>query len=129
MGEVPELGTYVSQDNHFKIQIDSANGSTGQLTGIYASNNSPEGGDLTQKGQIGSFGWVYSQTQGKSGVAPFVITINGSSRPDGFPYCVIDNWTGAYRPDNTLLLAGARSHVNSKGVVEVTSLGTMTFKR
>ncbi len=127
MSNVPQLGTYLSQDGHIKIQIESANPSNGQITGIYATNDSPQG-PFSNSGVVGSYSWV-SNSQGQAGNAPFCISFNGSVRPDGFPYCIIDHWNGAYQTDNTLLLAGTRSYVNNKGVVQVTSLGTQKFSR
>lgn len=41
-------------------------------------------------------------------------------------------WTacpGSIRRGEALSATGARSHVNSKGAVKVTSLGTLTFKK
>jgi hypothetical protein len=127
MSNVPQLGTYLSQDGHIKIQIESANPSNGQMTGIYATNEGPEG-PFTSSGAIGIYAWVANQ-QGQAGAAPFNIRFTGSVRPDKFPYCIVDSWNGAYQTDNTLLLAGTRAYVNNKGVVQVTSLGTQKFSR
>lgn len=127
MSTVPQTGTYLSQDGHVKIQIESADSSNGQITGIYATNESQEG-PFTDKGSIGVYAWV-ANAQGKAGGAPFCIRFTGSHRPDKFPYCIVDTWNGAYQTDNTMLLAGTRSYVNNKGVVQVTFLGTQTFKK
>jgi hypothetical protein len=127
MSTVPQLGTYLSQDGHVKIQIDGANPSNGQITGIYATNESPEG-PLTVKGAIGIYEWVANQ-QGQAGAAPFCIRFTASIRPDKFPYCIVDTWNGAYQTDNTLLLAGTRAYVNNKGVVQISFLGTQTFRK
>ena len=35
----------------------------------------------------------------------------------------------AYLDDDTMLLSGTRAYVNNKGVVQVTFLGTQTFKK
>lgn len=128
MANVPQLGTYVSEDNNFKVQINSANSSNGQINAVYETNYSPEG-PFKVEGQIGNYSWVYSDEQGKDGVAPFSIRFTASIRPSGRPYCIYDTWTGAYQVDNTLLMEGARSYVNSKGVVETMSLGTLTFSQ
>ena len=127
MSNVPQLGTYLSQDGHIKIQIESADSSNGQITGIYATNESPEG-PFTSQGTIGHYAWV-ANAQGQAGQAPFCISFTGSVRPDKFPYCIVDSWNGAYQTNNTMLLAGTRAYVNNKGVVQVTSLGTQTFKK
>jgi hypothetical protein len=127
MSSVPQLGTYLSQDGHVKIQIESADPSNGQITGIYATNESPEG-PFTEKGSIGQYAWVSNQ-QGQSGQAPFCIRFIGSVRPEGRPYCIVDTWNGAYQTDNTMLLAGTRAYVNNKGVIQVSFLGTQTFKK
>lgn len=128
MATVPQTGTYLSQDNKFKIQINSANPSNGVINALYATNDSPEG-PFNTSGDIGHYSWVYSEKQGKNGVAPFVIRFTAGVRPEKWPYCIDDTWTGSYQEDNTLLMDGARSYVNSKGVVQVTSLGTMKFSR
>lgn len=127
MSTVPQTGTYLSQDGHVKIQIDSANPSNGQITGLYATNDSPEG-PFTEKGSIGLYAWV-ANSQGQSGAAPFCIRFTASVRPDKFPYCIVDSWNGAYQKDDTMLLSGTRAYVNNKGVVQVTFLGTQTFKK
>jgi hypothetical protein len=128
MSNVPQTGTYVSEDNNFKVQINSADASNGQIDALYATNYSPQG-PFTSQGAIGHFDWVYSDQQGKDGVAPFSIRFVGSVRPDKRPYCIVDSWNGAYQTDNTLLLEGCRSYVNSKGVVQATSLGTLKFSK
>jgi hypothetical protein len=122
---VPLLGTYQSPDKHFKIQIDGANASDGQITGLYATNESPVG-LFTSQGTIGHYAWV-ANAQGKAGQPPFNINFTGSARPDGFPYCIIDMWNGAYQTDNSMLLAGTRAYVNNQGVVQVVSLGIQKF--
>jgi len=122
---VPVLGTYLSADNHFKIQITNANPSNGQIDGVYATNESPQG-PFTSQGTVGHYAWVANQ-QGQSGQAPFCINFTGSVRPNGFPYCIIDMWNGAYQTDNTMLLAGTRAYVNNQGQVQVVSLGTQKF--
>jgi hypothetical protein len=128
MANVPQVGTYVSEGTNFKIQITSANPANGQIDAVYETNYSPEG-PFTVTGQIGQYSWVYSESQGKDGVAPFSIRFAAGIRPDGRPYSIYDTWTGAYQVDNTLLMEGARSYVNSKGVVQTMSLGTLTFSQ
>lgn len=126
MATVPHLGTYLSSDNNYKIQINTANPSNGQITGAYEAKSSPEGSFIDQTAP-GTYAWVFSDQQGKDGVAPFNIRIVGSIRPDKRAYCIVDTWNGAYQTDNTLLMNGSRAYVNSKGVVQVTSLGTLKF--
>ncbi|HVR99583.1 MAG TPA: hypothetical protein VMW27_23365 [Thermoanaerobaculia bacterium] len=128
MSNVPQLGTYVSEDTNFAIKIDSANPSNGQIDGSYKASYSPEG-PFSAQGSIGTYAWVFSDSQGKDGVAPFSLRVSGSIRPNKNPYCIMDTWTGAYRADNTLLMEGSRSYVNSKGSVQTASLGTLTFKK
>lgn len=124
---VPVLGTYVSADKNFTIQILSANSSNGVITALYKAGYSPVG-PLSVQGDIGHYGWVFSKSQGRDGVAPFSINFSAGVRPEpGRPYCISDTWNGAYLADNTLLLEGTRSYVNSDGVVSVGSLGTMKF--
>lgn len=122
---VPNLGTYVSEDNNFKIAITAANPANGQIQAVYEAGYSPEG-PFTSEGQIGNYAWVTNKVGG-AGTAPFCIRFTGFDRPDGWPYCIYDSWTGAYLPDNTMLLEGVRSYVNADGEVRVLSLGTLTF--
>ena len=126
MANVPQLATYLSEDNNFKIQIKSANSTTGEISAAYETRFSPQGAFIDPAAQ-GHYAWVFSDQQGKDGVAPFNIRIIGSVRPDKRPYCIVDTWNGAYQTDNSLLLQGSRAYVNSKGVVQVTSLGTFRF--
>ena len=126
MANVPQLTTYVSEDNNYKIQIKSADASNGAISAAYETKFSPQGA-FTDPAAVGTYAWVFSDQQGKDGVAPFDIRIAGSVRPDKRPYCIVDTWNGAYQTDNTLLMSGSRAYVNSKGVVQVTSLGTMRF--
>jgi hypothetical protein len=126
MSNVPQIATYMSENRAFKIQIKSANATTGEISAAYETTYSPQGSFIDQTA-LGHYAWVFSDQQGKDGVAPFNIRIIGSVRPDKRPYCIVDTWNGAYLTDNTLLLEGSRSYVNSKGVVQVTSLGTMKF--
>jgi hypothetical protein len=129
MSNVPQLGVYQSDDNkNFKIEITAADPSNGQIQCSYSTTYSPEG-PFTDKAAIGHYAWVFSDQQGKDGVAPFNIRIIGSIRPDKRPYCIVDTWNGAYQTDNTLLMEGSRAYVNSKGVIQVGSLGTLRFKR
>jgi len=126
--EKPKLGIYASEDNNFMVQIDKANSKNGQINGVYKTNYSPEG-PFTVKGQIGEFSWVNSERQGKEGVAPFSIRF-ASDRPEpGRSYCIYDTWTGVYQVNDTLLMEGSRSYVNSKGIVQTMKLGTLTFSQ
>ena len=126
MASVPHLTTYTSEDKNFKIQIKSADPSNGAITAAYETTYSPQG-PFTDPSAPGTYAWVFSDQQGKDGVAPFNIRIAGSIRPDKRPYCIVDTWNGAYQTDNTLLMSGSCSYVNSKGVVQVTNLGTFRF--
>lgn len=126
MSNVPKHGTYLSEDGNFKLQITSANSSNGQIGGTYAAQYSPEGPLHVESANIAGYSWVSNQ-EGKSGNAPFSISISASVRPEGRPYSIYDRWAGAYRTDNTLLMDGSRSYVNDKGVVKVVSLGTLAF--
>lgn len=128
MSNVPQVGTYVSEDTNFTLQIDSANSSNGQINGSYKASYSPEG-PLSVQGAIATYAWVFSDSQGRGDVAPFSLRISATIRPDQRPYCIMDTWAGAYRVDNTLLMEGSRSYVNSKGTVQTASLGTLTFKK
>lgn len=49
------------------------------------------------------------------------------NRPVNRPYCILDNWTGAYKKDNTLFMEGVRSFVNESGEFETRNLGTFKF--
>lgn len=126
MSNVPTIGTYKSADKNFTLKISSANSSNGVITGVYSSNYSPIGA-FSVEGNVGTYGWVFSKGQGKDGVAPFNLSFGGAQRPDQRPYNIVDNWNGAFLTDNTILAEGTRSFVNSDGVVEVGSLGTMRF--
>ena len=123
---VPKLGTYVSEDNNFKIQITSVDAWNGKIQAIYETNYSPVGG-FSQEGLIGGFSWVFSNQQRKDGVAPFFISFSAGQRPNDRSYNIHDSWTGAYQVNDTLLMDGARSYINNEGVVRVMSLGTLTF--
>ncbi|MCX7289575.1 hypothetical protein [Janthinobacterium sp.] len=126
MSNVPVLGNYVSEDKNFTFKISSADSSNGAISGVYNASYSPVG-PLTSEGNIGHYSWVFNKSQGKDGVAPFVISFGGSARPDGRPYCISDAWNGAYQTDNSILAEGVRSFVNQDGVVQVRSLGTLRF--
>ncbi|AMP03558.1 hypothetical protein [Collimonas pratensis] len=126
MSNVPAIGTYTSADKNFTLKISSANPSNGVITGVYSANYSPIGA-FSVEGNVGNYGWVFSKSQGKDGVAPFNLSFGGAQRPDQRPYNIVDNWNGAYLTDNTILVEGTRSFVNSDGVVEVGSLGTLRF--
>ncbi|AIY42883.1 hypothetical protein LT85_3725 [Collimonas arenae] len=126
MSNVPAIGTYKSADKNFTLKISSANPSNGVITGVYSSNYGPIGA-FSVEGNVGTYGWVFNKGQGKDGVAPFNLSFGGAQRPDQRPYNIVDNWNGAYLTDNTILVEGTRSFVNSDGVVEVGSLGTMRF--
>ncbi|MFM2341395.1 MAG: hypothetical protein RLZZ592_1048 [Pseudomonadota bacterium] len=123
---VPILGLYTSEDKVFSITLLGANASNGVITAEYKAGYSPVG-PLTLKGDIGNYGWVLNKSQGRDGVAPFVISFGGNWRPEPRIYCIYDRWTGAYQTDNKLLMEGSRVYVNQDGVVQVTSLGTHTF--
>lgn len=123
---VPELGKYIAEGGNYSIEITSANSSNGQIEGTYHTNFS-QAGELNVTGKIGQYHWVYSNSQGKDGVAPFGIRFQIAVRPDKRAYNIFDNWTGAYQINNTLLMSGVRSYVNNKGTVEVISLGTKKF--
>ncbi|HEW97148.1 MAG: hypothetical protein DRR16_21080 [Candidatus Parabeggiatoa sp. nov. 3] len=120
--KVPQFGKYVAEGGNYSIEITSTNSSIGQITAEYNASYSPAG-PLSVKGDIGQYSWV------KYNVAPFGIRFGMKVRPSGWPYIIFDNWTGAYQVDNTLLLSGVRSYVNSDGVIEVRTLGTKTFSK
>lgn len=126
MSSVPKYATYISEDKNFQIKIESADPSHGKITATYNAEYSPVG-PISQSGVIGYYSWVKNDSKGKDGVAPFNIRITVSKRPESRDYCIYDNWTGAYCVDNTLLMEGVRSYVNSKGEVKVYSLGTLSF--
>lgn len=126
---VPQLGTYLSEDGNFKLEITSANPSNGQIGGTYETQYSPEGGFKVTNDSIAQYSWVFNDKQGKDGVAPFSLSIQANVRPEGRPYSIYDRWAGAYQTDNSLLMEGSRSYVNSKGVVEAMSLGTLRFTK
>jgi len=128
MGEF-EYGTYKSEDKNFTINIIKARAKDGVIEAEYKTNYSPMG-PFTVKGNIGKFSWVYSEERGKQGVAPFNIRFMASDRPEpGRSYCIYDTWTGAYTVDHRLVMEGARSYVNSTGIVETKNLGTLTFSK
>jgi len=127
MANVPQLGTYVSEDNNFVIQIISANASNGVINAQYKASYSPQG-PISVSGDIGSYAWV-TNSQGQTGVAPFHIAFSASVRPEKWPYCTCDMWNGAYQVDNTLLMDGTRSYVDNKGVIKVQTLGTLKFSQ
>lgn len=123
---VPKIGTYLSADGNFKIAITAADPSNGQIQAIYETNYSPIGG-FKVEGQIGNYAWVSSAGHPGGGTAPFSIRFSAGQRPDGRPYAIQDSWTGAYQIGDALLMDGSRSYVNEQGVIEVVSLGTVTF--
>lgn len=127
--EVPELTTYATKDGSFAIKITGSNGSTGALTGEYKAKVSPEDAFSGPQPWTGGFGWVHSDKMGRDDVAPFPLHILVVKGADKFRYCVTDNWTGVYQENNSLLLSGSRSYVNSKGNVTVESLNTQTFQK
>ncbi|NEO81547.1 MAG: hypothetical protein F6J99_37150 [Moorea sp. SIO4G3] len=127
--KLPELGTYVSEDNNFTIEIIDTDSRIGQITGVYRTTYSPVG-SFTKSGNIGSFSWVTNQEKGRCcDTAPFSIGFTVIERPSGWPYAIRDTWAGAYQENNSLLMGGVRSYVNDEAVVEVSSLGTLTFSK
>ena len=125
---VPQYGKYVAEGENYSITITSANSTTGQITAEYKANNS-QVGPLNVSGNIGKYSWVYSNSQGTDGVAPFGIRFQMPVNPSGYPYNICDSWTGAYQVDNSLLMSGVRSYINNDGIVEVRSLGTKKFSK
>mgnify|MGYP003571930748 FL=1 len=125
---VPQVGKYVSEDNNFSINIMSTDSWKGVINAVYNATYGPEG-PITVSGNIGGYSWVYNESQRKDGVAPFSIRFTANLRPKNRFYSIYDTWTGAYQANNTLLMSGVRSYVNSKGTVQVRSLGTMTFAK
>lgn len=123
---VPSLKTYTSKDGNFSIKIKTSNGSTGQVTCDYVAKTSPEG-QINDTQSIGGFGWVHNDALRRNDVAPFPIQVSGSKRGDQFSYAIVDSWNGAYQPNDTLLMTGSRSYVNSKGLIKVEDLGSQTF--
>lgn len=123
---VPFTGTYKSEDGVYKITISSVNSYHGIFSGKYESAKSPEGalniGDIT-----GSFRYVMSKSEGRDGVAPFIIGFSTTYRADGRVYAIRDAWEGVYQVGDTLLLTGSRAYVNDDGTTSSTSLGTKTF--
>jgi len=126
MAGVPVLGTYVSEDKCYSIKIASADASTGAIIGVYTASFSPAG-PLTAEGNIGGYSWVFSAAQGRDGVAPFTLRINGNWRPDDRSYALKETWIGAYLPDNSLKMEGSRVYVDKQGNVQVVSLGGRNF--
>lgn len=123
---VPYVGTYVADKGNYSIEIQSANPGNGEIMAVYVAKNC-QAGPIKVSGQIGNYSWVYNKQAGKDGVAPFGIRFAMSVRPKQREYNIYDTWTGAYQTDNNLLLSGARSYVDSEGVIKVKSLGTKTF--
>lgn len=127
--KLPELGTYVSENNKFKIEITETNSKIGQITAVYTTNCSPVG-SFSKSGNIGNFSWVTNKEKGRSyDTPPFSIGFTVVKRPSGFPYAIRDAWAGAYLDGNKIKMAGVRSYINGEGVVKVSSLGKLTFSK
>lgn len=138
---VPELGTYVSEDNNFEITIHQATPAQGVIKAQYTAHQSPQGpftegpwDDYECNGVRGRYFWVGKYGRNGIDVAPFCIRFEVTKRSPHrdrpkYPYCILDSWAGSYREDDTLLLGGVRSYVTDRDVIEVTSLGTLVFSR
>lgn len=123
---VPNIGTYTSDDGLYKVTIESVDGWTGKFSGKYKATTSPKGA-LNIESISGSFSWVARKSDGKDGVAPFVIGFAASQRSEGRTYVVKDVWEGAYQVNDTLLLTGSRAFVDQNGIAESITLGTKQF--
>ena len=122
---LPYHGTYTADDGVQKITISSTNSSNGQIKGSYESAYTPVG--PLSVSASGNFNWVNNKSLGRDGVAPFNIRFSALQRPDGRPYCIVDEWNGAYTTDNTMVLAGTRALVKEDGDIQAISLGTKVF--
>lgn len=125
MATLPIPGTYVSEDENFKVEIKSADPPSGVIEAVYEASYSPEG-SFRVGGPIGAYAWVHNE-QNVPGFAPFGIGFTAINRPGTMPYCIYDTWAGEYTKDNAILMTGVRSYVNNEGVVQTMSLGTLTF--
>ncbi len=120
MKVLPKIGKFVSEDRNFTIEITKADPKNSDLEVNYKANFSPKGA-FTQKAQKGHFYHV------RTGKAPFAMDVEVINRPEGHAYCILDNWTGVYKEDNTLWMEGARSFVNENGEIETLNLGRLKF--
>ena len=124
---LPLVGTYISEDQNFTLEITSTDSWTGTAKGTYKTSYSPVG-PFTVQGDVGHYSWVANSPNG-AGTAPFAIDFTGFQRPNGFPYVVNDKWNGIYLTNNTIRAEGTRAYINSAGVTEISTLGTLVFTR
>lgn len=116
-------GTYVSEDNNFRIVVTSSDDTNGTIEASYSANYSPIG-NLNIEGNIGDYSFI------GGGTVPSSVAFNVRERPNpSRTYVIRDSWVGIYESETTFLLEGTRSYLDTKGVKEVGSLGTLRFSR
>lgn len=123
MASVPQLGTYTSSNDAYKITISETNSSKGSISGTYNSKYTPIG-ELEVEGNIGGYSWV---TNDSGDLTPFAINFQVSQRPSGRPYYIIERWSGYYTSSNVLVMTGIQGYVNGDGEVSTICLGTYDF--
>lgn len=120
---LPTLGLYIAGNKTMRIEITSADPSTGVIEGTYENDYTPEG-TMIVKGKIGGYAWV-NNNDGGDGSAPFSINFTVSERPTDFPYCLVDFWNGFYSKSNSIIITGTRSYVKNDGTTQSIGLGTL----
>ena len=79
---------------------------------------------LNVEGDIGGYSFI------ATGTVPCSVAFNVGERPNpSRPYAIRDSWVGIYESETTFLLEGTRSYLDTKGIKEVGSLGTLRFSR
>ena len=127
---VPAIGTYVSEDSLYTIEILTANPSNGEITMNYTSHFGQGSATTETVSAGGGYAWV--SNNGQSGTVPFNIRFGALLRPSGRPFAIYEVWAGYYLDGNKMVLAGTRSAVRGATATEpaepaVTCIGGITF--
>ncbi|AIO68316.1 hypothetical protein [Burkholderia oklahomensis] len=114
-------GTYKSQDGAFTLTIANANEGHGTFGGSYVSTYTPQG---QQTFSVFAGIWNYV---GNPAITQNSIAFIANIRPNNWPYCIQDSWSGVMTQQGQILLTGVRSYLSANGTYVLSSLGTMPF--
>ena len=115
-------GTYTSENGDFVLNIADADSTQSTFGGTYTAKYTPQ-----QEQQFGVTGkWFYVG----DATGPLSLGFTSFDRPEGWPYCIMDSWSGIHTSEGHLHMTGTRSYLTSDGSVqELSSLGTHSFSK
>ncbi len=115
-------GTYKSESGEFVLTITHSSDYDGSFSGTYDTYFTPVG--PLSIPVSGTFHFVNNPD---GSLVPLALKFSSTMRPAGWPYVLVDAWSGILKAPGVISATGVRSFLPAGGPGELSSLGTHTF--